>query len=217
MITERADFDERYFMLQSHSQPYRPPPRPDTLLETLPTSISLPDMLDDMLDAPDAPQKPVHGEDGSTASDLPSLAPASPPRPVVQFQSPASTYHSLPPSPTPSPSPALSRPQCLRQPREQWLPEQWAVPDRYRLPREPTPAVESSSESDSNSDHPLDLIQAGAASTAEPTSYRQFKQRSDAYCGRKHVTKRWRHTESMALGRSSNCPLGSVQLAPDGS
>src|SRR6201996_7804559 len=36
-------------------------------------------------------------------------------------------------------------------------------------------------------------------------------------CGRKLVRKRWRHTDSMALGRSSNCPLGSVQLAPDGS
>ena len=40
----------------------------------------------------------------------------------------------------------------------------------------PTPAVESS---DSDSDDPLDLIQAGAASTAEPTSYRQSQQRSD--------------------------------------
>src|ERR1700744_4322728 len=36
-------------------------------------------------------------------------------------------------------------------------------------------------------------------------------------CGRKHVRKRWRHTDSMALGRLSSCHLGSVQLAPDGS
>src|ERR1700761_167248 len=36
-------------------------------------------------------------------------------------------------------------------------------------------------------------------------------------CGRKLVRKRWRHTDSMALGKLSNCPLGSVQLAPDGS
>ena len=56
---------------------------------------SLPDMLDDLLDAPVAAQKPVHGGDGSTSSDLPFVAPALPPSPVIRFQSPASTYHSL--------------------------------------------------------------------------------------------------------------------------
>src|ERR1700727_1250174 len=120
MISERADFDERYFMLQRHSQPHLPPPRPDTLLETPPTSLLLPDMLDELLDAPEAPQTPVHGGDDSTTSDLPSVAPASPPSPVVRFQTPASTYHSLPPSPTPSPSPAPapSRPQRLTRPTD---------------------------------------------------------------------------------------------------
>ena len=38
MMSERADLDEHYFMLQSHSEPHLPPPRPDTLLETPPTS-----------------------------------------------------------------------------------------------------------------------------------------------------------------------------------
>ena len=36
-------------------------------------------------------------------------------------------------------------------------------------------------------------------------------------CRRRLVRKRWRHTDSMALGRLSSWPLGSVQLAPDGS
>src|SRR6266404_4114597 len=36
-------------------------------------------------------------------------------------------------------------------------------------------------------------------------------------CGTQLARKRWRLTVSMALGRSSNCPLGSVLLAPDGS
>src|SRR6266702_6211000 len=96
-------------------------------------------------------------------------------------------HHSLHPS-TPSPStppahhppiPLPSRPQCLRCPRDEWLSEQWAVPDRYKQPREPTPAVASSYE-DEDSDDPIDFIQAGAASTAEPTSYRQSQQHSDA-------------------------------------
>src|ERR1700742_296661 len=36
-------------------------------------------------------------------------------------------------------------------------------------------------------------------------------------CGIKRVRKRWRLTESMAPGKSSNYPQGSVQLAPGGS
>src|SRR6267154_1312810 len=35
--------------------------------------------------------------------------------------------------------------------------------------------------------------------------------------GTQLVRKRWRHISSMALGKSSNCHLGSVQLALDGS
>src|SRR5216684_3163037 len=34
--------------------------------------------------------------------------------------------------------------------------------------------------------------------------------------GTQHVKKRWRLTDSMAPGRSLSCPLGSMQLAPDG-
>jgi hypothetical protein len=35
--------------------------------------------------------------------------------------------------------------------------------------------------------------------------------------GTQHVRRRWKLTESMAPGMLSNCPLGSVQLGPDGS
>ena len=57
------------------------------------------------------------------------------------------------------------------------MPEQWAVPDRYKLPREPTQAVELS---DSDSDDQLGLMHAGAAAIAEPTCYRLSQQCSDA-------------------------------------
>ena len=36
-------------------------------------------------------------------------------------------------------------------------------------------------------------------------------------CGTELVRKRWRLIQQMALGRSSNCLLGSMQLAQDGS
>ena len=189
VISERADFDERYFMLQRHSVPHLPPPRPETLLETPLAPSSLPNIYDEVMgtpDAPNAPQKPVHGGDGSTASDLPYVTPISPPSPPVCSQTPPSTYHSLPPAPSPSPAPAQpspplpARPKRSRRPRDEWLPEQWSIPDRYKQPREPTPAVESSDDDSSDSDDPLDLIQAGAASTPEPTSFRQSQQRSDA-------------------------------------
>jgi hypothetical protein len=98
-------------------------------------------------------------------------------------------YHSLPPSHTPSfaspssptppplPTAAPSCPQRLRCPRDEWLPEQWTVSDRYKQPREPTPVVVSS---DDDSDDCLDLIQARAATAPEPTSYSQSQHRSDS-------------------------------------
>src|SRR6266702_3363115 len=184
VISERADFDERFFMLQRHSVPHLPPPRPNSLLETPTTTLSLPDLSEEFFDTHTHSQKPVHGGDGSTASDLPSVPPILPPIASVHSHSPPSMYHSLPPStPSPSPPPPIrpppSCPQCLRRPRDEWLSEQWAVPDCYKQPREPTPAIASSDE-DEDSDDPIDFIQAGAASTAEPTSYRQSQQCSDA-------------------------------------
>src|ERR1700744_2894599 len=117
VISERADFDERYFMLQRHSVPHLPPPRPDPLLETPLTSCTLPDIFDDVLDAPFVPQKPVHGGDGSTASDLPYVTPILPPSPPVCSQTPPSTYPSLPPAPSPSPAPPQPSPPLPARPK----------------------------------------------------------------------------------------------------
>ena len=151
------------------------------------------------------------------------ISPPSPPSPPVCSETPPSTYHSLPPAPSPSPAPAHpspplpARPKRSRCPRDEWLPEQWSIPDCYKQPREPTPAVESSDDDSSDSDDPLDLIQAGADSTPEPTSFMCLSNALMQICGRRLVRKRWRLNDSMALGRLSSCHLGSVQLAPDGS
>ena len=97
------------------------------------------------------------------------------------------------------------------------MPEKWSIPDHYKQPREPTPTVESSDDDSSDSDDPLGLIQAGAASTPEPTSFRQSQQCSDADMWQKACEEEMEVPDSMALGRLSSCPLGSVQLVPDGS
>src|SRR6201999_396489 len=124
-------------------------------------------------------------------------APASPAR---SDSHPASPFHSsLPPaslifqtapmsapaSPTSSPEPSRvalpppTHPQRTRRPRDEWLPEQWAVPQRYKQIREPPPAVPSSDEEDDDSDDPLDLLNAHAASAIEPTSYTQSQRHPD--------------------------------------
>ena len=121
LISERADFDERFFMLQRRSVPHLPSPRPESLLEApSPPSVRLPETLDDSMDDLgdlQSSQLPVHGGGGSTASDLPPVRSQSP-------QTPPSTYFSHPPSsPLPSkpitlsdtpPAPAApSRPQHI--------------------------------------------------------------------------------------------------------
>ena len=96
IISERADFDERFFMHQKHSTPQLPPPRLESLLDSpihsdLPSqtphcSVDLPDILDDAFDTLGESQKPAHGGDGSTQSDQPSahsqtpLAPSNHPQ-----------------------------------------------------------------------------------------------------------------------------------------
>ena len=221
VISKRADFDEHYFMLQRNSEPHLPPPHPDTLLEMPPTFISLPDMLDDSLDASQAPQKPVHGGDGPTASDLPSVAPASPPSPLACFQTPASPIiHSLlllllllllhpqllPLAPSASGIQEISGSQsnelfqsvtnCQESLHQLWSPQMKQTATLI------TPLTSSKLVPPPHLSSPL----TGSPSSAQMQN-----------CGRKLVRKRWRLTESMGLGRSSNCPLGSMQLAPDGS
>ncbi len=46
IISERADFDERFFINQRHSTPQIPPPRPESLLEPSPPLVNLTDMFD---------------------------------------------------------------------------------------------------------------------------------------------------------------------------
>ena len=130
VISEHADFDERFFMHQKRSVPHLPSPRPESLLETpSPPSVRLPETLDDSMDDLgdlQSSQLPVHGGGGSTASDLPPVRSQSP-------QTPPSTYLSLPPSspsppkpislPDTPPAPAApSRPQRIRRPRSEWMP-----------------------------------------------------------------------------------------------
>jgi len=181
-ISERADFDERYFMLQKHSVPHLPPPRPASLLVTpSPTFVHLPEALDNLTDDLENfrdSQKPVHGGDGSAVADLPSVRfqsspPSSPLLPSV------ATLPAPSPIATPPPAPSL-RPQRIRRPRSEWMPDQWTVPQRYKQIREPTPAVPSSDEDSDDSDDPIDLINANSASVAEPTSYKQSQQRPEA-------------------------------------
>jgi hypothetical protein len=47
IISERADFDEYFFINQRHSTPQIPPPHPQSLLEPSPPSICLLDVFDD--------------------------------------------------------------------------------------------------------------------------------------------------------------------------
>ena len=110
----------------------------------------------------------------------------------VRHKTPPSTYLSLPsssalppalasPPTTPPIAPAPPAcPQHTRRPRSEWLAEQWAIPQCYRQIREPTPAIPSSDEEDSDSDDPLNLIDAFSASAVEPMTYKQSQQQSDA-------------------------------------
>ena len=190
LISEKADFDERFFLNKKNSTPQLPPARPDCLLDPSHIPVHLPENLEDNLGDTVSSQKPVHGGDVPACSELPSACPedtsAAPSRPSTP-PSPAQ-FHTAPPlstpsissssSPAPSPAqppPAPTRPQRNRRPRAEWLPEQWTVPQHYR---QPTPMIQSSSD-ESDSDDPLDVINVHSASVPEPMSYRQSQSRSD--------------------------------------
>ena len=133
-------------------------------------------------------QSSVRSQSAPASSVHSELPPASP----VHSQSPPGTPvfltapTSAPVSPAASPEPPAvvpsppTRPQRHRRPRDEWLSEQWAVPQRYKQIRQPTPAVPSSDEEDDDSDDPLDLLQAHSASAPEPTSYAMSQRRPDA-------------------------------------
>ena len=187
LISERADFDEHFFINQRHSTPQIPPPCPESLLEPSPPSIHLPDIFDDTSEQPNHSQLPVYGGDSPIGSEQPPIRSQSPPSPIMFHTAPMSSSSSTsssssdldpPPVPVPIAAPAPSHPQCQRCPREQWYSEQWAVPQCYIQMRNPEPAVPSSDEEDEEDD-PLDLIQANSALAAKPMSYRQSQQHSD--------------------------------------
>ena len=180
LISERADFNERFFMLQKHSVPQLPPPRLESLLESPSPPVHLSAMLDSDLDDFDnleVSQQPVHGGDGSTGSDQSSVRLETPPSTYLSLPGPSASPPVLasPPSTPPiAPAPLTppAHPQHIRRPRSEWLPEQWAIPQHYRQIREPTLAVPSSDEEDSDSDDPIDLIHAHSASPVEPRTYK---------------------------------------------
>jgi hypothetical protein len=68
------------------------------------------------------------------------------------------------------------RPQRIRGPRSEWMPDQWTVPQCYKQIREPTPAIPFSDEDSDDPDDPIDLINANSASITEPTLYKQSQQ-----------------------------------------
>ena len=228
VISERADFDEHYFMLQRHSAPHLPPPHPDMLLETPLTSCTLPDIFGDVVDAPSVPQKPALEE--MVLLLLICLL-------LIQFHLQALQFalrHLLPPiihfllllhlhlhlhhppllfllTPNTPDVPEMSVPEmsgCQRNGASQiatssleslhllWSP-QLTIPAILMIPWTSSKLMQPPH----LSPHPSDSLSNALMQI----------------CGRRLVRKRWRLTDSMALGRLSSCPLGSVQLAPDGS
>ena len=142
IISERANFDERFFLNKKNSTQLCPP-HPESLLDPSHIPVHLPEYLDDTLDDSPSSQKPVHGGDRSTSSDLPSAPAEAPLAPLAYSVTPPSPtqFHTAPSLSTPfisaSPSPPASpvqppdAPSCPQQtchPRAEWLPEQWTVP-----------------------------------------------------------------------------------------
>ena len=185
LISECADFDERFFIHQKQSAPQWPPPCPQSLLESPPPPLQLPALLDSILDEDDdltASQQPDHGEDVYTESDQSSVCSKSPPSTYLSLPAPSASPPALasPPSTPPLAPAPPARPQHIRRPRSEWLPDQWAIPQHYRQIREPTPAIPSSDEDDSDSDDPIDLIHVHSVSAVEPRTYKQSQQHPDA-------------------------------------
>ena len=176
IISERADFDECFFIYQKHSTPQLPPPHPDSLLEPSPPYVHLPESLDDDLDDFRSSQQPVHGGDGHTSSVQPPVHSKTPPSSQISLPSTPPSVQSHVPTPPPAPS----RPKRHTRPREEWLQDQLTVPQCYKQPRAPIPAPALDEEDVDDSDDPLDPLNANQASVTEPTSYRQSQACSDA-------------------------------------
>jgi hypothetical protein len=188
IISERADFDEQFFMNKRHSLPQLPPPHPVSLVEPSPPFVQLPDTFDDALADSDLSQQPVHGGDRSVTSELPPAHPESPPArhesPPIALSVPHCSYLIL--------STCLySTNTCSHGQTSPFSPTtskatQRGVVDRtvdsssvcYRQIQEPTSVIASSDEDDASND-PLDCLHTHTTSITEPTSYRQSQQSPD--------------------------------------
>jgi transposase InsO family protein len=194
VISERADFDERFFMGRKDSTPSIIPPDPGSLLESNPSSSSvyLPSIPapDNAGDHSDHFQAQDHGGDVHDDDPVPAQCPdpVPPSTPQRERLHPAQSMHSphprhqISPSPLPDTPPiAQRRPQRTQRPRDEWLRDQYTIPHHYR---QPTPAIPSDSSEDDEdedcSDDPLDILQAQVALSAEPASYRRSQLLSDA-------------------------------------
>ena len=133
LISECADFDEHFFMLQKHSASLLPPTHPQSLLESPPPPLQLPALLDSILDEDDdliASHQPDHGGDVSTESSQSSVRFKTPPSTYMSLSEPSASPPALasPPSSPPSSPAPPPHPQSIRRPRSEWLPDQWAIP-----------------------------------------------------------------------------------------
>ena len=169
----KGQTDEQFFLNKRHSSPQLPPSHLNSLIKPSPPLTYLPDTIDDADNSHHPSQQPVPGGDVSVLSELPSARPESPASPSLFQTAPTSSSPTgSAPATAPVTEPVPSCPQCQRQPRDEWLSEQWTVRLCYRQIREPTPVISSSS-----SDDPLDCLQS--ASIPEPTSYKQSQLSSD--------------------------------------
>jgi hypothetical protein len=125
IISERADFNEQFFLNKRHSSPQLPPPHLNSLVEPSPPLTYLPDTIDDADDSHHPSQQPVPGGDGSVLSELPPPRPESPASPSLFQTAPTlSSPTASAPATAPVTDPVPSRPQRQRRSRDEWLSEQ---------------------------------------------------------------------------------------------
>jgi transposase InsO family protein len=152
IVSERADFDERYFPLSrlTDSVPTVPEPSPSVPRDAdTPTVQLLPDLGGD--DTPDVPLSIP-----APAADLERLQHPADLQPVPATPSPRNVAVKLEPSESPDPLRLATPEPPRRSGRMSQPPRDWRQPlAQYR---EPTPAIESSDEDDSDSPDPLALV-----------------------------------------------------------
>ena len=163
VISERAEFDERYFPGLKRT-PWTPEPFERT---------------------PDIPCTPVPDLGGENEPDtnptqdipnVPQIAPVLPLEPVpdVPQTPPANIAPLVPVLDTPSPEQSPTIPIAIRRTRREIRP-----PNEWWKIRHPTPAVESDSEDSGDDFDDIDNEFAGAAHDLDPKSLKAALQRSD--------------------------------------